>query len=123
MKCSVLRSSLKDFTYIYLLDGQVFKDLPVSLRRIFGEPRLVMNLDLNPERKLAYEDVNLVMKSLGETGYHLQLPPQEDVTAYWNCPKRRKPCFNSSHEVNRPLADRSFALGMSACTVLYELAQ
>ncbi len=28
MKCSVVRSSKKDFTYIYLLAGQDFDDLP-----------------------------------------------------------------------------------------------
>ena len=38
MKCSIFRSSLKDFTYIYLPDGSDFDDLPVSLRKVFGEP-------------------------------------------------------------------------------------
>ena len=90
MKCSVFRSSLKDFTYVYLLDGHRFEDLPVSLRKIFGEPEFVMNLDLGPERQLANEDVNLVMKSLGETGYHLQLPPQEDVTGLLELPEKKE---------------------------------
>ena len=80
MKCTVFRSSKKDFTYIYLLEGHDFDDLPVSLRQVFGEPEFVMNLGLTPERKLAYEDVTQVMKNLGDQGYHLQLPPQEDAT-------------------------------------------
>lgn len=80
MKCSVVRSSLKDFTYIYLLEGHDYDDLPASLRKVFGEPEFVMNLELAEERKLAYEDVNQVMQSLAEQGYHLQMPPQEDAT-------------------------------------------
>jgi len=80
MKCTVFRSSKKDFTYIYLLEGHDFEDLPVSLRKVFGEPELVMKLKLTPDRKLAYEDVKQVMKNLEDQGYHLQLPPQEDAT-------------------------------------------
>ena len=80
MKCSVVRSSLKDFTYIYLLAGHDYDDLPASLRKVFGEPEFVMNLELSAERKLAYEDVNRVMQNLSEKGYHLQMPPQEDAT-------------------------------------------
>jgi len=80
MKCSVVRSSLKDFTYIYLLAGQDFEDLPDTLKNIFGEPEFVMDLVLTRERKLAYEDVSQVMQNLSELGYHLQMPPQEDTT-------------------------------------------
>jgi hypothetical protein len=88
MKCSVIRSSLKDFTYIYLLAGQDYDDLPVSLRNVFGEPEFVMNLELTAERKLAYEDVNQVMQSLTEQGYHLQMPPQEDATGLLELPDK-----------------------------------
>ena len=90
MKCSVYRSSLKDYTYIYLRDGQKFEDLPISLLKIFGEPELVIALDLTPERKLAYEDVNQVMESLKKNGYHLQMPPQEDATGLLELPKKEE---------------------------------
>ena len=90
MKCSVFRSSLKDYTYIYLRDGHEFEDLPVSLTRIFGEPELVIELDLTPDRKLAYEDVNQVMENLQENGYHLQMPPQEDVTGLLDLPEKKE---------------------------------
>ena len=86
MKCSVVRSSLKDFTYIYLLAGQDFEDLPDTLKNVFGEPEFVMNLELTPERKLAYEDVSQVMQNLSELGYHLQMPPQEDTTGLLQLP-------------------------------------
>jgi len=80
MNCSVYRSSAKDYTYIYLADEHKFEDLPDPLRKVFGEPEFIMKLELGPQRKLAYEDVNTVMKNLEEKGYHLQMPPQEDVT-------------------------------------------
>ena len=90
MKCSVVRSSLKDFTYIYLLAGHDYDDLPASLRKVFGEPEFVMNLELSAERKLAYEDVNRVMQNLSEKGYHLQMPPQEDATGLLELPDKKK---------------------------------
>jgi len=86
MKCTVFRSSLKDFTYIYLLAGHDFDDLPDTLREVFGRPELVMDLELTPERKLAYSDINQVMRNLSEQGYHLQLPPKEDATGLLDLP-------------------------------------
>ena len=90
MKCSVLRSSLKDFTYIYLRSGHDFDDLPDELKQVFGKPEFVMNLELNPERKLAQEDIGQVLKNLSEQGYHLQLPPQEDTTGLLQLPGKEK---------------------------------
>ena len=90
MQCSVFRSDLKDFTYIYLLAGQDFDDLPGSLREVFGKPVLVMSLKLGPERKLAYEDINQVMENLSEKGYHLQLPPNEDKTGWLDLPEKKE---------------------------------
>jgi len=90
MKCSVVRSSLKDFTYIYLLAGHDFDDLPVALKKVFGEPEFVMDLELTPDRKLAYEDVSQVMQNLAEQGYHLQMPPQEDATGLLQLPEKKE---------------------------------
>jgi len=90
MKCSVFRSNLKDFTYIYLAAGCDFNDLPTSLIKVFGEPGFVMTLELSSERKLAYEDVNEVMKSLDKQGYHLQMPPQEDATGLLDLPEKKE---------------------------------
>ena len=90
MKCSIFRSSLKDFTYIYLSQESDFNDLPISLQNIFGEPEFIMNLELTPERKLAYEDVRQVMQNLAEQGYHLQMPPQEDPTGLLQLPEKRE---------------------------------
>ena len=90
MKCSVVRSSKKDFTYIYLLASHDFDDLPIPLKKVFGDPEFVMNLELSPDRKLAYEDVNEVMQNLSEKGYHLQMPPQEDATGLLQLPAKKE---------------------------------
>ena len=90
MKCSVIRSSLKDFTYIYLLEGEDYDDLPESLKNVFGKPEFVMNLELTPQRKLANEDVNQVMENLAEKGYHLQLPLQEDESGWLDLPEKKE---------------------------------
>ena len=89
MKCSIFRSSLKQFTYIYLAEGSDFDDLPITLKKVFGEPGFIMNLELTPDRKLAYEDINRVMQNLAEQGYHLQLPPQEDATGLLELPEKK----------------------------------
>ena len=90
MKCSIYRSSLKDFTYIYLSEESEFDDLPVALKKVFGEPVFVMDLELTPARKLAYEDVNQVLHNLAEQGYHLQMPPQEDATGLLDLPAKKE---------------------------------
>ena len=90
MKCSIFRSSLKQFTYIYLAEGSDFDDLPITLKKVFGEPGFIMNLELTPDRKLAYEDINRVMQNLAEQGYHLQLPPQEDATGLLELPENKE---------------------------------
>jgi uncharacterized protein YcgL (UPF0745 family) len=90
MRCSVVRSSLKEFTYIYLLTGQDFDDLPDELKEAFGQPELVLNLVLTSERKLAYADINQVMHNLAEQGYYLQMPPKEDATGLLDLPEQGK---------------------------------
>jgi len=82
MHCAVLRSSLKAYTYLYLVKGQAFDDLPQALKKVFGKPEWVMDLHLTAERKLATEDIRQVMQNLSRKGYHLQLPPHEDPTGW-----------------------------------------
>jgi uncharacterized protein YcgL (UPF0745 family) len=90
MKCTVIRSSLKDFTYIYLSEETQFEDLPNSLQQVFGEPEFVMTLELTPERKLAYEDAEKVIQNLHEKGFHLQMPPTDDPTGLLDLPDKKE---------------------------------
>ena len=90
MKCTVIRSSLKDFTYIYLSEETQFEDLPNSLQQVFGEPEFVMTLELTPDRKLAYEDAEKVIQNLHEKGFHLQMPPTADPTGLLDLPDKKE---------------------------------
>ena len=93
MKCTVIGSSLKDFTYIYLSEETQFEDLPNSLQQVFGEPEFVMTLVLTPDRKLAYEDAEKVIQNLQEKGFHLQMPPTDDPTGLLDLPHKKEPLF------------------------------
>lgn len=88
MLCTVLRSSLRDYTYLYLRSGEEFDELPDTLRALFGRPETVMELELHEGRKLAQENVRVVMANLAEQGYHLQLPPSEDPSGWLDLPRR-----------------------------------
>lgn len=90
MQCTIFRSSLKEFTYVYLAEGKGFDDIPVTLKKVFGEPEFVMNLELTPDRKLAYEDIDQVRHNLAGQGYHLQMPPQDDPTGLLELPEKKE---------------------------------
>jgi uncharacterized protein YcgL (UPF0745 family) len=79
MNCSVFRSNRREYTYLYLRAGMNFEDLPTALAKVFGPPEFVIELDLSPRRKLASEDVNQVMENLRKDGFHLQLPPGDQI--------------------------------------------
>ena len=77
MFCHIYRSSRKVDTYLYLTDKDDFSIVPEALMTIFGEPEFSFSFNLKPDRKLAREDTEEVLKNLEEQGYHLQL--QKDV--------------------------------------------
>ncbi len=62
--------------YLYLAEEDGFEQLPEALRRLFGRPALVMQLDLHPSRPLAREDVTQVITHLRDQGFFLQMPPK-----------------------------------------------
>jgi uncharacterized protein YcgL (UPF0745 family) len=76
MRCTVYRSSRKEFTYLYLADTMKIEDLPESLRELFGEPKAVLRLDFAEVGRLAHAEPEAVKKGLREEGYYLQLPPK-----------------------------------------------
>jgi len=82
LHCWVYRSPRHPEMYLYLDDEEGFGTLPEGLREHFGEPMLVIELELSPARQLAREDVNMVMSNLRTQGYHLQLPPQLKPNLY-----------------------------------------
>jgi uncharacterized protein YcgL (UPF0745 family) len=82
LHCWVYRSPRKQEMYLYLAGEDAFDRVPETLLESFGDPILVIELELNPERKLAREDVNTVMSNLDERGFHLQMPPQLSPEMY-----------------------------------------
>ncbi len=73
--CHIYRSSRQDGMYLYVHARTSLDALPVDLLKLFGPPQRVMELDLSPGRRLAREDVSVVMRNLASQGFHLQMPP------------------------------------------------
>jgi hypothetical protein len=68
--------------YLYLAQEGGFDRVPEALLARFGDPHLVIELELDPGRRLAREDVNSVIRNLHTLGYHLQLPPRLEPALY-----------------------------------------
>jgi len=75
LNCWVYRSPRKQEMYLYLAEKDGFQRVPEALLAGFGQPILVIELLLHPQRKLAREDVGRVITNLHSQGFHLQLPP------------------------------------------------
>jgi uncharacterized protein YcgL (UPF0745 family) len=82
LPCWVYRSPHHHETYLYLAREDGFDAVPEGLRDHFGEPVLVIELELSPDRALAREDILMVMSNLRTQGYHLQLPPELKPNLY-----------------------------------------
>ncbi len=82
LHCWVYRSPRKQEMYLYLAGEDAFDRVPQPLMERFGEPVLVIELELNPERQLAREDVIRVMANLSDQGFHLQMPPKLQPELY-----------------------------------------
>ncbi|MEQ9546502.1 YcgL domain-containing protein [uncultured Marinobacter sp.] len=89
---SVFRSSKKADTYIYVRRGQVWDDLPESLRGIFGAPVHAMDLVLTPDRKLARTDGRQVLDAIEDKDFYLQMPEEKEgyVVDFRKKPEQRQ---------------------------------
>jgi uncharacterized protein len=79
MHCFVYASQRKADTYVWLAKRDDFEILPASLVMLLGDLRFVLEVELQPERRLPREDVAAVLENLRTQGWHLQLPPQETL--------------------------------------------
>lgn len=75
VNCQVYRCSKQEGMYLYIHEDKTSSDLPEELIKMVKELTHAMDLKLSQDRKLASEDVLLVIKNLEEKGYHLQMPP------------------------------------------------
>jgi len=76
LNCWIYKSPKKEEMYLYLAREDDFDCVPELLLRRFGEPSLVMELELHEGRRLARAEVTEVMRQLREEGYYLQMPPK-----------------------------------------------
>ena len=81
MMCSVYKSAKKPDTYLYIPYNSDFEELPEGLRSVWGEPELVMHIDLEKREKLALVEINELKAQLESEGYFLQMPPTQDELA------------------------------------------
>ncbi len=75
ISCQVYRASRQEEMYVYLKEGLETDSLPAELMALVKDLTHVMDLELSPERKLARENVELVIENLNSNGFHLQMPP------------------------------------------------
>lgn len=74
---SVFRSTKKPDTYLFVRRGQVWDDLPDSLRGIFGSPVHSMDLVITPDRKLARTDGRQVLQAIEDKGFYMQMSDEQ----------------------------------------------
>ena len=75
MNCAIYKGHKKIDHYLYIEREDDFSRVPEALLKMLGGLKLVMTLELGPDRILVQADVNEVRKSLREQGYYFQMPP------------------------------------------------
>lgn len=82
--CKVYKSQRKKLTFLYVDFASDLEPVPAELLESFGEPQLVMSLQLQPERRLALVAGATVLNQIEQCGYYLQLPPPpEHAVTQW----------------------------------------
>ncbi|MDA3913912.1 YcgL domain-containing protein [Oleiagrimonas sp.] len=81
MHCQVYASQRKTGAYLWATGAQVLEDLPDALQELLGALRLVMEIKLEPSRKLPRENPREVLANLRTQGWHLQMPATEPDNA------------------------------------------
>ena len=79
MICYIFKSERKQGAYLYLAENKSLGDVPDELQTALGSCVKVMQLDLNKIKKLASQDIETVKENLNDQGYHLQMPPKNQV--------------------------------------------
>ena len=75
INCEIYKSLRKIDTYLYFKKPYDIDLLPEELAKSLGKLEFVMELELNPEKKLARGDVMQVAENIEKQGFHLQMPP------------------------------------------------
>ena len=75
MDCVIYKGSKKQDAYLFVVRQDDLSRVPQALLDMLGKLELVMELNLDPERKLAQSDPAEIIGRLETQGYYLQLPP------------------------------------------------
>lgn len=76
--CSIYRSLKRDEMYIYVEKLKGLKEVPDELYKLFGKPELVMDMLIKPDSKLSRVEAAMVLESIEEKGFFLQMPPPKE---------------------------------------------
>jgi hypothetical protein len=74
VNCKIYRCSKQEDMYLYTHASKTINDLPDELINLVKDLTHIMDLELTPERKLAREDITVVINNLEEKGFYLQMP-------------------------------------------------
>ncbi|SGZ05612.1 YcgL domain-containing protein [Moritella viscosa] len=75
MLCSIYKTNKKEEMYLFISRRDDFSQVPETLLGMFGQPNLVVTMNLTETRKLQFADTKNVLENLTTTGFYLQMPP------------------------------------------------
>ncbi|GIC78809.1 YcgL domain-containing protein [Moritella sp. F3] len=75
MLCSIYKTNKKEGMYLFISRRDDFSQVPETLMGMFGQPKLVVTMNLTETRTLAFADSKLVLEDLTTKGFYLQMPP------------------------------------------------
>lgn len=75
MKVAVYKASTSEYLYVYVAEAPGLESVPAALLAQFGDPTLVLTLDLKAGQQLARVRSEEVMAAVEGKGYYLQMPP------------------------------------------------
>ncbi|HDS1218288.1 YcgL domain-containing protein [Stenotrophomonas maltophilia] len=75
MHAYVYKSQLKPDTFVYVPRRDDFSALPAPLVASLGTLTFVLDVALEPQRRLAQADPAKVRSEMSERGFYLQVPP------------------------------------------------
>ncbi len=83
MYCYVYKGERKDDHYVYLPNAfdaaEPPTDLPEAILNLLGELSLVLEFELNADRKLPQADARQIISDIQSQGFYLQMPKKDMV--------------------------------------------
>lgn len=79
MNCLVYRSTAREGAYLFVRSAEDLDDVPEELLARLGRLEFALELELDPQRRLARTTGAQVMSQIEDQGFYLQLPPDRDT--------------------------------------------